>query len=293
MNGVILSGRLVGVEFFRNSAETGGLVVATRGAKRGRSSSKPVAAAERRGARSGSKSGKKSRARRSAPSRETRQTASPQRKRVKPTRTRANNTVAKRKAAARAAASRARASRPAPKPSRLAAAATLVRGAAAGVVAAIAQRLPWSTTENDPLVLLETDHRRFEDLLRKGVQTSQRGVKRRTQLLTTLVSELNTHELIEERILYPALKPHPAARDIVLEGYQEHHVADLIARELRTLAKDDEKWGAKFKVFKESIEHHIQEEESNMFRTARAVLSRDELLELGARMRALKTELEA
>lgn len=168
-----------------------------------------------------------------------------------------------------------------------------MRGAAAGAVAAVAQRLPWATDENDPVVLLETDHRRFEDLLKQGEETTERGVKRRAQLLKTLTSELNIHELIEEKILYPALKPHEQARDIVLEGYQEHHVADLIARELRTLAKDDEKWGAKFKVFKESVEHHIQEEESKMFRAARAVLSRDELLDLGDRMRALKTELEA
>ena len=178
------------------------------------------------------------------------------------------------------------------KPSGLGAAATLVRGAAAGVVAAVAERLPWAKDENDPIVLLEADHRRFEDLLKQGEETTERAVKRRTQLLDTLTSELNVHELIEEKLLYSALKPYEEARDIVLEGYQEHHVADLIAKELRTLAKDDEKWGAKFKVFKESIEHHIQEEESKMFRVAQAMLGRGELLELGGRMRQLKAELE-
>jgi hemerythrin-like domain-containing protein len=96
--------------------------------------------------------------------------------------------------------------------------------------------------------------------------------------------------LIEEKVLYPALEPHAEARDIVREGFQEHHVADLIARELQKLAKGDENWGAKFKVFKESLEHHIQEEEGKMFRIARAVLSRDELLNLGARMRALRAK---
>jgi hemerythrin-like domain-containing protein len=101
------------------------------------------------------------------------------------------------------------------------------------------------------------------------------------------------HELIEEKILYPALKPHAEARDVVLEGYQEHHVADLLVKELHQLATDDEKWGAKFKVLKESIEHHIEEEEEEMFRTARAVLSRDELHELGARMKAMKAEHRA
>jgi hypothetical protein len=191
----------------------------------------------------------------------------------------------------RAAASRAGRKSPiVRKPSRLAAAATLVRGAAAGAVAAVAERLPWSADENDPILLLESDHRRFEDLLDKGQATTERAVKGRTKLLETLASELNVHELIEEKILYPALKPHPEARDVVLEGYQEHHVADLLLKELHRLATDDEQWGAKFKVLKESIEHHIEEEESAMFRTARAVLSRDELHELGARMKAMKAE---
>ena len=169
----------------------------------------------------------------------------------------------------------------------------MVRGAAAGAVAAVARRLPWARDENDPIVLLETDHRRFEELLKQGEETTARAVKRRTALLDTLTAELNVHEAIEEKILYPALKSHPEARDLVLEGYQEHHVADLIVKELHRLARDDEKWGAKFKVLKENIEHHIEEEEKDMFPTARAIMSREELNELGARMKTLRSELEA
>jgi hypothetical protein len=200
--------------------------------------------------------------------------------------------AAKRKTAARATASRSRFRKATPRPSALSAAATLVRGAAAGAAAAIANRLPWAKDEHDPIVLLETDHRRFEEVLRQGEETTERAVKRRTELLHTLTATLNVHELIEEKVLYPALEPHEQAREIVLEGYEEHHVADLVLRELHALARDDEKWGAKFKVLKENIEHHIQEEERQMFRVARAVLSRDELRDLGVRMKALKTELE-
>ncbi len=142
-------------------------------------------------------------------------------------------------------------------------------------------------------MLLETDHRRFEDLLKQGEETTARAAKTRTRLLDTLTAELNVHEAIEEKILYPALKPHPEARDVVLEGVQEHHVADLIIKELHALATDDEKWGAKFKVLKESIEHHVKEEEHVMFPAARAVLGRDELDDLGAKMKALQAELTA
>jgi hemerythrin-like domain-containing protein len=96
----------------------------------------------------------------------------------------------------------------------------------------------------------------------------------------------------EEKVLYPALEPHATTHDIVLEGYQEHHVADLLLRELHQLAKDDEKWGAKFRVLEENLAHHIEEEERKMFPTARAVLTTEELNEIGARMKALKAELE-
>ena len=201
--------------------------------------------------------------------------------------------AAKRKTAARAAASRSAKKKVVRKPSALSTAATLVRGAAATAIVAVKERLPWGHNENDPIVLLETDHRRFEDLLKQGEETTARAAKTRTRLLDTLTAELNVHELIEEKILYPALKPHPEARDVVLEGVQEHHVADLIIKELHQLATDDEKWGAKFKVLKESIEHHVKEEEHVMFPAARAVLGRDELNDLGAKMKALQAELTA
>src|SRR5204863_8406406 len=105
--------------------------------------------------------------------------------------------------------------------------------------------------------------------------------KTRRHLLETLTRELNEHELIEEQLLYPALEPHAESRAIVLEGYEEHHVADVITKELHDVRPDDERWAAKFKVLKESLEHHIQEEERLMFRTARAVLTREELTEMG------------
>ena len=203
-------------------------------------------------------------------------------------RTTATKKTARRKIAARAAATRTTRKRPAPKkPSALRSTATTVKGVLAGAVATVTSRMPG---EPDAITLLETDHRRLEDLLEQGANTTEHGVKARGELLRMLESELNAHELIEEKILYPALKEHPEARDIVLEGFQEHHVADLILQELREVSRSDEQWGAKFKVLKENIEHHIQEEEGPMFRTARGVFSRDELHAMGARMRKMKAQ---
>ena len=178
--------------------------------------------------------------------------------------------------------------RSAQRPSAAAKAAANVRGALKGAVAAVTTRLPGAAI--DAITLLERDHRRLEDLLKRGEETGDRARQERRQLLDTIAAELTLHETIEERVLYPALKAHPQTRDIVLEGFQEHHVADLILHELYETAVDDERWAAKFKVFKENLEHHIEEEEGPMFRAARGVMSREVLIDLGARMQRMKDD---
>ena len=136
----------------------------------------------------------------------------------------------------------------------------------------------------DAITLLTTDHKKVKRLLGELESTTERGVKTRTELFATIKGELTVHEIIEEEIFYPELKAHPKAKDIVLEGYEEHHVVDEIMSELEETPVDDETWGAKAKVMKENIEHHIEEEEGEMFKTARSVFDRAELDDLGRRM---------
>ena len=140
----------------------------------------------------------------------------------------------------------------------------------------------------DAIALLKADHDKVKKMLAEGEDTTERAEKTRTELFDTLKSEMLIHERIEEEIFYPALKSHPKARDIVLEGYEEHHVVDEIMGELETTPVTDETWGAKFKVMKENIEHHIEEEEGEMFKQARQVFDAGELEELGGRMLELK-----
>jgi hemerythrin-like domain-containing protein len=175
------------------------------------------------------------------------------------------------------------------KPSTTAKAKATVKGALKGAVVAVTKRLPGTRT--DAITLLETDHRRLEELLKRGEETTEAASKERKTLLDTIAAELTVHETIEERVLYPALEEHPETRDIVLEGFEEHHVADVIMKELYDTAVTDEQWGAKFKVFKENVEHHIKEEEGPMFRNARGVMSRNELIALGRKMAAMKASL--
>jgi hypothetical protein len=140
----------------------------------------------------------------------------------------------------------------------------------------------------DALSLLKADHDKVKKMLAEGEKTTERGEKTRTELFETLKAEMMLHERIEEEIFYPALKEHPKAKDIVLEGYEEHHVVDEIMGELEATPVTDETWGAKFTVMKENIEHHIEEEEGDMFKQARQVFDADELAQLGERMAELK-----
>jgi len=144
----------------------------------------------------------------------------------------------------------------------------------------------------DVLQLLKEDHDKIKKILTHLESTTDRGVKTREEFYTKVRAELQVHEAIEEEILYPALKEHPKAKDLVLEAYEEHNVVDMVMAELDALPYDDETWGAKLTVMRENIEHHIGEEESEMFEQCRDVFDRDELAELGDRMEARKEELE-
>ena len=140
----------------------------------------------------------------------------------------------------------------------------------------------------DAISLLKADHDKVKKMLADGEETTERAEVTRTELFVKLKEEMLVHERIEEEIFYPVLKSHPKAQDIVLEAYEEHHVVDEIMGELEALPVTDETWAAKFKVMKENIEHHIEEEEGEMFKTARQVFDADELESLGARMMELK-----
>jgi len=140
----------------------------------------------------------------------------------------------------------------------------------------------------DAIKLLKADHDKVKKLLAELESTTDRGVKTRQELFATIKGELTIHEIIEEEIFYPELKSHPKAKEIVLEGYEEHAVVDTLMGELEQLSVEDETWGPRAKVMKENIEHHIEEEEGEMFQKARQVFDAGELEDLGMRMERRK-----
>ena len=138
--------------------------------------------------------------------------------------------------------------------------------------------------------LLKADHKKVAGILEKLDSTTERGVKTREELFTHLKTELDVHARIEETIFYPALKKAAETRDITLEAFEEHRLIKQLLAELESLGKDKEQWTAKFTVLKENVEHHVEEEEGEMFSKARKVLSEEDAETLGTRMEEAKNE---
>jgi len=142
--------------------------------------------------------------------------------------------------------------------------------------------------------LLKADHKKVAGLLEKIDSTTERGVKTREDLFTQLKTELDVHAHIEETILYPALQEIEVTHDITLEAFEEHRLVKQLLGELEKMDKGDETWTARFTVLKENVEHHVEEEEGEMFPKARKALSDEQAEDLGARLEAAKkTELKA
>jgi len=143
------------------------------------------------------------------------------------------------------------------------------------------------------ITMLERDHVKVKALLARLDATTPRAIVTRRELFARIKVDLTIHETIEEEIFYTALKAHPRANDIVLEGIEEHSVVDSLLGELTDLAPGDETWGAKVKVMRDNLEDHIKDEETDMFVKARKIFDRAELEGLGKRMAARKITAKA
>jgi hemerythrin superfamily protein len=146
--------------------------------------------------------------------------------------------------------------------------------------------------EQNALDLIENDHQRLNQMFEQALTSDDPAARR--ALLQRIRAELVAHERMEEDVFYPALRAaSEKAKDIVLEGYEEHHVIDLILDEMFDVPEDSEQWHAKLKVLHENLEHHIKEEEEEMFARARKAMSRAELDALGQEMARAKAAASA
>ena len=147
----------------------------------------------------------------------------------------------------------------------------------------------------DALSLLTADHNRVRGLFsRFQAAEEEKDTATMLELAAKIVVELEVHTTIEEEIFYPEIKPaSEEIKDIVDEGVEEHHVAKTLIGEVKGLSPEDDAWAAKMKVLIESVEHHAEEEEQEMFPQVRKALDKASLEDIGVRLEARKAQLGA
>jgi hemerythrin superfamily protein len=122
--------------------------------------------------------------------------------------------------------------------------------------------------------LLKEDHEKVKSLFEELEKTGDKAVKKREELFSRLKTELTIHANAEEKFYYPRLKDEKESRDTTLEAFEEHKVAKRLLKELEAMPKEGDEWAAKLKVLMENVEHHIKEEENELFPQSKKVLSR-------------------
>ena len=109
-----------------------------------------------------------------------------------------------------------------------------------------------------------------------------------------ILQELEVHMTIEEEIFYPMVREtNDDISETVDEGEQEHHVAKLLLAEIKQLPDGSDEWVAKVHGARESVEHHIDEEEAELFPPLRNRIDKDVWSEMAERFEARKEELGA
>ncbi len=152
------------------------------------------------------------------------------------------------------------------------------------------------TLDKDAIALLKEDHQKVRGLLSELEKTTERASDKREKLLATIEQELKIHTKIEEEIFYPAFRDAAQKKDdkdLYYEALEEHHVVDLLLPEIKDTDADSEEFGAKAKVLKDLVEHHAEEEETEMFPRAQKLIDREELLRLGGELAKAKESMAA
>ena len=137
----------------------------------------------------------------------------------------------------------------------------------------------------DAFNLLKTDHRKVEDLFSELESASGQAKMRVFEQIKT---ELELHTHIEETIFYPALEEPKQTHELTLEAYEEHDVVKKLLQQLSRAKSPTDEWEAQAKVLQENVEHHVEEEENELFKKAKAVLSEDDIETLGEQMESEK-----
>jgi hemerythrin superfamily protein len=156
-----------------------------------------------------------------------------------------------------------------------------------------------SLADEDAFELLKADHQKVKGLFKqfKQLKQDEGSGAEKTELVTEICEEVKLHTQLEEELFYPAVREAitgdelEEGEDLMDEALVEHAAAKDLIAQLEEMDPDDELYDAKVTVLSEQIDHHVKEEEGEMFPKAkRAKLDKQSL---GAQMAARKLELKS
>jgi hemerythrin superfamily protein len=149
------------------------------------------------------------------------------------------------------------------------------------------------TDAPDPIEMLKQDHEKVRSLF-KQYEDSDRGARRKKEIVDQIATELEIHAQIEEKIFYQAFREvsEREPKKLVRESFEEHKIVKTLLAELAGMKPKDEQFDAKVTVLKEAVEHHAEEEEDELFPAAKKLFPDRRLRELGAEMLDMKEDLQ-
>ncbi|MES2354773.1 MAG: hemerythrin domain-containing protein [Pseudomonadota bacterium] len=143
----------------------------------------------------------------------------------------------------------------------------------------------------DAIMLLTADHKRVQKIFKDFEKIKSKGDNEtKAEMIRTVCQELTLHAQLEEELFYPALREAMKDKDLVDEAQVEHNSAKQLIGELESMQPGDELYEAKFTVLGEYINHHIKEEQKEIF--PRAKKAKINLMELGEEIRHRKADLQ-
>jgi hemerythrin superfamily protein len=140
------------------------------------------------------------------------------------------------------------------------------------------------------LDLLKQQHEEVTKLFKQFKKLEEGSTAERRELFVMIADRLSAHATIEEQYFYPSIKAENT-EELLREAVEEHLAVKRILADLLEMDPADENFNAKMTVIMENVEHHVEEEETELFKLVKKVLSEDQLLALGVQMMAEYEEL--
>src|ERR1700682_1364693 len=150
---------------------------------------------------------------------------------------------------------------------------------------------PASAGEQDAISLLKSDHKKVKALFSEFDELKDDGADEdRAAIVAQICNELKIHAAIEEEIFYPAVRKAIEDGALMDEALVEHAGAKDLVAQLEQMDSDADLYDAKVTVLGEQIDHHVKEEEGEMF--PRAKKAKVDTARLGAQMEKRRAELK-